>query len=108
MAAAAKPCPFNSSMAELGQGSPPKTAQEMRNTAPMLTRAERRCSGSQQVGESSTASMPSAAAERNSAPTLVGSTMPSSTATRRAVERIRSAGTGAGRRKAHRIPRVSS
>ena len=54
----------------------------------MLTRTARRQSGSQQEGERSTASMPSAAALRKIAPMLVESTMPSSTATRRAVWHI--------------------
>ena len=54
------------------------------NTVPIDTRTERRYSGSAQRGVTSTASTPSAAADRNAAPTLVWSTMSSSTATRRA------------------------
>ena len=55
-----------------------------------------------------TASMFSAAALRKMAPTLVESTMPSSTATRRASLHSSSALRGAGRRKAQSTPRVSS
>ena len=55
-----------------------------------------------------TASMFSAAAERKIAPTLVESTMPSSTATRRASRHSSSTGRGAGRRNAQSTPRVSS
>ena len=73
----------------------------------MLTRTARRFSGSQQVGESKTASMCSAAAERKMAPTLVVSTMPSSTATRRAFRQMASTVGNLGRRRAQRTPRVS-
>ena len=74
----------------------------------MLTRTARRLSGSQQLGVSSTASMPSAAADRMIAPTLVESTTFSSTATRRAPAAISLKSRGAGRRMAHSTPRVSS
>ena len=66
------------------------------NTVPMLTRTLRRYSGSPQRGETRTASMPRAAAERKIAPTLVWSTMSSSTATRRAPARSSGSGTGSG------------
>ena len=52
--------------------------------------------------------MPSAAAERKMAPTLVGSTIPSSTATRWAPAQTSSAASGEGRRMAQRMPRVSA
>ena len=48
------------------------------------TRAALRYRGSQQLGVSRTPSIPRAAAERKMAPTLAGSTIPSSTARRRA------------------------
>ena len=51
-------------------------------------------------------SMCRAAAERKMAPTLVVSTMPSSTATRRAPWQMSSMAGSCGRRMAHRIPRV--
>ena len=72
----------------------------------MLTRTARRYNGSQQVGVTSTASTSSAAAERKSAPTLVGSAMPSSTATRRAPAHRSSTVGSAGRFMAHSTPRV--
>ena len=72
----------------------------------MLTRTARRFSGSQQLGLSSTASTPSAAAERKIAPMLVVSTMPSSTATRRASRQSASAPGSGLRRMAHSTPRV--
>ena len=50
--------------------------------------------------------MPSAAAERKMAPTLVESTIPSSTATRRAVASKFSASGRAGRDMQQRMPRV--
>ena len=56
----------------------------------------------------STASIFSAAALRKMAPTLVESTMPSSTATRRALRQTSSTLRGSGRRNAHSTPRVSS
>ena len=59
-------------------------ASGTRNTPPMLNRKERRAKGSQQEGVSSTASMPSAAAERKIAPMFVVSVIFSSTAMRRA------------------------
>ena len=74
----------------------------------MLTRTARRLRGSQQVGVTSTASICRAAAERKIAPTLVGSTMPSSTATRLARAHSSSTEGSLGRRMAHRMPRVSS
>ena len=85
----------------------PMRAQGTWNTAPMLTRTARRFSASQVVGVSSTASTPSAAAERKIAPTFVASTMPSSTATRRA-PRQASSGAGSGFLfMAQSTPRVS-
>ena len=75
------------------------------NTVPMLTRTLRRYSGSPQRGETRTASTPSAAAERKIAPTLVWSTMSSSTATRRAPARSSGSGTGSGRCMAAIAPR---
>ena len=74
----------------------------------MLTRTARRWRGSQQVGVTSTPSMWRAAAERKMAPTLVGSTMPSSTATRLAPAHSSSTAGREGRRMAHSTPRVSS
>ena len=73
----------------------------------MLTRAQRRYSGSVQAGVSSTASMFNAAAERKIAPRLVGFITSSSTATRRALRRISSARPRGGRYMAQSIPRVS-
>ena len=73
----------------------------------MLTRTARRVSGSQHVGLSSTASMPSAAAERKIAPMFVASTTLSSTAIRFAPAMTSVGLFGAGRRIAHRTPRVS-
>ena len=55
-----------------------------------------------------TASMFRAAALRKMAPTLVESTMPSKTATRRAFLQSSSTERGAGRRKAQSTPRVNS
>ena len=51
--------------------------------------------------------LPKAAALRKTAPRLVVSTIPSSTATRRAFSKISRGSRGAGRRMAQRIPRVS-
>ena len=62
-----------------------------------LTRTARRQSGSQQEGLTRTASMFSAAALRKMAPTLVESTMPSSTATRQAFRQSSSTVRGFGR-----------
>ena len=76
-------------------------------TVPILTRTARRYSGSPQVGVTSTASMFSAAAERKMAPMLVESTMPSRTATRRALAHTASTLGRGGRRMAHSTPRVS-
>ena len=81
----------------------------------MLTRTARRYSGSQHVGLTSTPSTFRAAALRKIAPTLVWSTMPSSTQTRtgrspaRSTRRFRNApasGMG-GRRNAASAPRVT-
>ena len=83
------------------------TAQGTSSTVPMLTRTERRSRGSQQEGVTSTASIPSAAAERNAAPILVLSTIFSRTATRWAFRQISSAERGFGRRTAHSTPRFS-
>ena len=74
----------------------------------LTPRTARRLRGSQQVGVTSTASICRAAAERKIAPTLVGSTMPSSTATRLARAHSSSTEGSLGRRMAHRMPRVSS
>ncbi len=88
-------------------GQPATRVQGTWNTPPMLTRTARRFSGSQQDGDSSTASMPSAAALRKIAPTFAASTMSSSTAMRRAPAQISSI-SGIGRRRmAHSTPRVS-
>ena len=74
----------------------------------MLTLTARLQSGSQQVGVSSTASIPSAAAERNIAPIFVESHTASSTAIRRAPQSTSSSVFGLGLRIAHSAPRVSS
>ena len=74
----------------------------------MLTRMARRQRGSQQLGDTSTPSIPRAAAQRNTAPTLEGSARFSSTATRRAPRHTSSGVSGAGRAMAHRTPRVSA
>ena len=74
----------------------------------MLTRTARRFSGSQQLGVSSTASIPRAAAERIMAPTLVESTTFSSTATRLVPAHTSLKSLGLGRRMAHSTPLVSS
>ena len=58
-----------------------RRVQGSENTAPMATLIERRYSGSAHRGDRSTASKPSAAPERKIAPTLVWSTMSSSTST---------------------------
>jgi hypothetical protein len=72
---------------------------------PMLTRMARRYSGSAHRGLIRTASMPSAAAERNTAPRLVWSTISSSTATRRAPARTspRVAGRGGSSPPGHAV-----
>ena len=110
IAAVLKPREWRMSIPFSGQsaGVSPNCPQGTWNTVPMLTRTARRQSGSQQEGLMRTASMFSAAAERKMAPTLVESTMPSSTATRRAFLQSSSTGRGAGRWKAQRTPRVSS
>ena len=72
----------------------------------MLTRTARRQKGSQQLWVTSTASMSSAAALRKMAPTLVASTTPSSTATRRAPAQTVSGSGSRGRRMAQSTPRV--
>ena len=77
-----------------------------RNTLPMLTREARRYSGSLPCWVSSTASMPSAAAHRKMAPTLVGFITFSSTAMRRAPAQTSATEGSAGRRMAHSMPRV--
>ncbi len=64
--------------------------QGSEKTAPMATLIERRYSGSAQRGDSRTASKPRAAPERKIAPTLVWSTMSSSTSTDRAPARTES------------------
>lgn len=74
----------------------------------MLTRTARRHSGSQHDGVTSTPSIFSAAAERNSAPTFVASTIFSSTAMRRAFRQTDAIVRGCGRRMAHSTPRVSA
>ena len=73
----------------------------------MLTLIARLQSGSQQVGDSSTASMPSAAAERKIAPIFVESTIPSKTAMRLAPPQTLSAERGGFLRIAQNTPRVS-
>ena len=72
----------------------------------MLTRALRRYSGSLHPGVSSTASIPSAAAERKIAPTLVGFWTFSRTTIRAAPAQISSTEESPGRRMAHSTPRV--
>ncbi len=77
------------------------------NTVPMLTRTARRYSGSLQEGVSSTASIPSAAAERKIAPTFVGFMISSSTAMRLAPSSTVSSDGSGRRRMAQSTPRVS-
>ena len=72
----------------------------------MLTRTARRYSGSLPALVSSTASMPSAAAERKIAPRFVGFITFSSTATRAAVCSSAAGSRGCGRRIAQSMPRV--
>ena len=72
----------------------------------MLTRDARRYRGSLPALVSSTASMPSAAAQRKIAPRLVGFMTFSSTAMRRAPAQTSSNVGRGGRRMAHSIPRV--
>ena len=74
---------------------------------PILTLTARRYRPSQQAGVSSTASMPSAAAERKMAPRLVGFIMFSNTAIRRAPEQMAPASGSFGLRMAQSTPRVS-
>ena len=74
-------------------------------TVPMETRIERRYSGSAHCGVTSTASTPSAAAERNIAPTFVWSTMSSSTATVRAPSSSSATPGSSGRCMAASAPR---
>ena len=62
-----------------------------RNTEPIDTLTDRRFSGSQEVGVSSTPSMPSAAADLNMAPMLVVSVTPSITTMRRELRHTSSA-----------------
>ena len=80
------------------------------NTVPIDTRAARRNSGSWHEGVTSTASMPSAAAERKMAPMLVELPMSSSTAMRRAPVAAMSSGTlgSAGRSKTASALRTTS
>ena len=72
----------------------------------MLTRVQRRYSGSLHSGVRSTASIPSAAAERKMAPTLVGFITRSSTTTRLALAHTCSTAGSSLRFMAHSIPRV--
>lgn len=65
-------------------------------------------SGSHVSRVSSTASTPSAAAERNMAPMFVVSVTPSITATRRAPRHTSAAAASGGRRMAQSTPRVST
>ena len=100
MAAVRKPNACNSPMGSADQ------AQGTRNTLPIDTRTARRLSGSQAVRDSTTASMPKAAAERKIAPMLVASVTPSITHTR-AASRTTSATDVSGRRRmAQSTPRV--
>ena len=109
MAAVLKPsfCRRSSPGCGHSEGSAPSHAQGTWKTVPMLTRTARRQRGSQQEGVVNTASTPSAAADRKIAPRLVESTIPSSTAIRRAPAQSCSAWGRRGRRMAHRTPRVS-
>ena len=100
MAAVAKPSECSCSM------PPSSQLQGTRKTLPMETRTARRLSGSHELRVSSTASMPSAAAERNMAPMLVVSTTPSMTTMRLALWHISSTGGSMGRCIAHSTPRV--
>ena len=72
----------------------------------MLTRMARRYRGSLPALVSSTASMPSAAAERKIAPRFVGFITFSSTATRVAPRSTAAGSASGGRRMAQSIPRV--
>ena len=78
-----------------------------RNTVPIDDSHSPAVQGSQDVGVTSTASIPRAAAERKMAPILVVSTTPSITATRLALQHTSSTLGGAGRRIAQSTPRVS-
>ena len=110
MAAVLKPRVCSCCMPCSGQSAAvePIWVQGTWNTVPMLTRTARRHSGSQQEGVTSTASMFNAAALRKMAPMLVESTMPSSTATRRALRQTSATVGSRGRCIAHSTPRVSS
>ena len=81
--------------------------QGTRKMLPIETRTARRFSGSHDVGVSSTASMPKAAAERKMAPMFVVSTTLSMTTMRRAPWQTDSTLRGWGRRMAQSTPRVS-
>ena len=108
MATVRKPSLLRSSMPFRGHTSlPSRYAHGIWNTVPMLTLIDRRYNGSLQSGVSSTASIFSAAADRKTAPTLVGFTTFSSTAILRASIQTSSAVLCAGLRMAHSIPRVS-
>ncbi len=80
--------------------------QGTKNTDPMLTLMARRLSGSHDVGVSITASIPSAAAERNIAPIFVVSTTESIMTILCDVLHRDDGEEGCGRRMAHSTPRV--
>ena len=94
-ASTSKPASCSRSIPAPGQAS--SLVHGTWKTVPIETRIERRYSGSAHCGVTSTASTPSAAAERNIAPTFMWSTMSSSTATVRA-SRSRSAAAGSSGR----------
>ena len=81
--------------------------QGTRKTDPMETLTALRLSGSQDVGVSNTASIPSAAAERKMAPIFVVSTTPSTTTILWAWRHTSSTGSADFRRMAQSTPRVS-
>ena len=103
IAAVLNPKPRRSSVHGLSSG---RYVHGTWNTVPMLTRTARRYSGSLPALVSSTASMPSAAAERKIAPMFVGFITFSSTATRVMPRSSSSAGRRRGRRIAQSMPRV--
>ena len=107
MAAVLKPRSRKSSIAGCGQAlSCLSTVHGIWNTVPMLTLTDLLYKGSLQPEVSKTASIFSAAAERNIAPTLVGFTTFSRTAIRLAFAQICSIDGSCLRRMAQSRPRV--
>ena len=101
------PLPATTPAPQAPASSSPRKVQGIWNTVPMLTLAALRYRGLLQPGVRRTASILRAAAERMTAPTLVGFMTFSRTAMRRAFLHSSSARGRSLRRMAHRSPLVS-